>query len=30
MDSYVEMCPGGYPSSWMNDWENKNDDDVGF
>ncbi|MBS4012405.1 MAG: hypothetical protein KGZ97_01425, partial [Bacteroidetes bacterium] len=30
LDAYVDICPGGYPSSWMNDWENKNDDDVGF
>lgn len=30
LDAYVDICLGGYPSSWMNDWENKNDDDVGF
>lgn len=30
LDSYVEMCPGGYPSSWMTDWENQKEDDVGF
>jgi twinkle protein len=30
LDSYVEMCPGGYPSSWMNDWENQKEDDVDF
>ncbi len=30
LENHVELCPAGYPSSWMTEWENRNDDDVGF
>ena len=30
LENYVEISPGGYPSSWMTEWENRNDEDVGF
>ncbi|MBS4013356.1 MAG: bifunctional DNA primase/helicase, partial [Bacteroidetes bacterium] len=30
LENHVELCPAGYPSSWMTEWENRNDDDVSF
>lgn len=30
LENHVELCSGGYPSSWMTEWENRNDEDVGF
>lgn len=30
LENHVELCTAGYPSSWMTEWENRNDEDVGF